>query len=92
MKRSKAGYDLFLLIIAVIASLVIIKGGLDRYDSLKAQEARLLKEKVAGEARKKYLSARIRQLETDGYVEMAARRRLGYIKNGELAYKVIRKE
>jgi len=92
MKRSKVRYDLLFLIIAIVISLAVIKRGLDRYDSLKDQEDRLVKEISSGEARKKALLSRLKELETDSHVEMVARRRLGYVKSGETAYKVIVKD
>lgn len=92
MKRSKVRYDLVLLIIVIVISFAFIKHGLDRYDSLRAQENRLAKDISSGEARKKAILSRLKELEDDRHVEMLARRRLGYVKSGEIAYKVITKE
>ncbi|MFA5104018.1 MAG: septum formation initiator family protein [Candidatus Margulisiibacteriota bacterium] len=92
MKRSKVRYDLFFLIVVIALSLVIIKNGLDRYDSLKNQENRLIKEIASGQTRKNILLSRLKELETDSHIEMVARRRLGYVMNSELAYKIIIKD
>ena len=92
MKRSKARYDLLFLIIAIALSLAVIKSGLDRYDSLKNQKNRLVKEIASGQARKNILLSKLKELESDSNVEMVARRRLGYVKSGELAYKIIIKD
>lgn len=89
MKPSKVRYDILFLIIAIAVSPVVIKSGLDRYDSLKGQEDRLIKEKTSGEIRKKALLSKLKDLGADSHVEMVARRRLCYVKNGEQAYKII---
>lgn len=92
MKRSKVRYDLLFLITAIVLSLAVIKGGLDRYDSLKSLETRLIKEIASGEARKKDILSRLKELETDNHIEMVARRRLGCVKSDESAYKIIVKD
>ncbi len=92
MRYSKVRYDLIFLLIMIAGSVIFIKKGLDRYDYLRDQEIRLVKELSLGTAKKKAIISRLNDLETDSQIEMIARTRLGYVKSGELAYKVITKE
>mgnify|MGYP000930779631 FL=1 len=92
MKYSKIRYDLLVLIIVIIGSVISIKRGVDRYGSLRDLDVRMRKEISAGMAKKKILLSRLKDLDADSHTEIVARARLGYIKNGEAAYKVIVKE
>ncbi|GEM_PF-4113795 len=92
MKRSKVRYDLILLLLAIVASVAVIRGNLSRYDSLERLEKRLVTEISRESERNKLLISRLKALETDGHIGLLARRRLGYVREDESAYKVIVKD
>ena len=85
MKR--LGYILFVLIIIYFIFLIRqdIIGNLE----LKREGQRVVKSIEWEEKLAKGLRSRLKQLETSGYIEELARTRLGLIKKGETAYKVI---
>lgn len=92
MKRSKVRYDLILLLLAIVASVAVIRGNMSRYDSLERLEKRLATEISRESERNKLLISRLKALETDGHIGLLARRRLGYVREDESAYKVIVKD
>ncbi|MDD4050095.1 MAG: septum formation initiator family protein [Candidatus ainarchaeum sp.] len=92
MKRSKVRYDLILLLLAIVASVAVIRGNMSRYDSLERLEKRLATEISRESERNKILISRLKALETDGHIGLLARRRLGYVREDESAYKVILKD
>jgi cell division protein FtsB len=89
MKRSRVRYDLVLILLAIFVSVVVIRGNMSRYDSLDSLEKSLAMEIARESDRNKTLISRLKALETDGHIELLARRRLGFVGNGESAYKVI---
>ncbi len=88
---SSVRYGLVFLLLAISLAFVVVKRAVDRYEALDRLSIRLSDEIGRERERNKALLARLRELETDRYVELLARRRLGYVKSGESAYKVMEK-
>ncbi len=79
-----------ILIVLTIVSIWLIPPMLKLIEA-RGENARLKKELVACEKSNKDLKKLIANLKTDEYIEVEARKKLGYIKQGEVAYTVIQK-
>ncbi|NQT30618.1 MAG: septum formation initiator family protein [Candidatus Saganbacteria bacterium] len=85
MKR--IGFILFVLI--VIYFIFLIRQDIIGNIDLKAQERSLIKNIGQEEILEKDLRARLKNLNTQADIERIARTKLGLVKKGEIAYKVI---
>jgi cell division protein FtsB len=83
------GWDHVIFIILLMALLLTVKNDLDRYGALQ-KETKKLSDMIENETEKgRYLSKRNKNLSGAAEIEMIARQRLGLIKSGETAYKII---
>lgn len=85
MKR--LGFLLFFLIILYF--IFLIRQDIIDNLELKREEQRAVKSIQREERLAKELETRLKELESNNYIEKLARTRLGLIKKGETAYKVI---
>lgn len=85
MKR--AGFFLFLAI--VLYFIFLIRQDIIDNLELKAEKSRLESDLRQEERKAKMLEQRVKVLQQDVYLEQLARTKLGLIKKGETAYKVI---
>ena len=70
------------LTIIVAQGLLQNRSVLKRYESLKGEIAQ-------EEALNRQLKLRIKELNTDAFIELLARKKLGLVKPGEIAYKIV---
>jgi cell division protein FtsB len=85
MKR--LGYLLFILI--TLYFIFLIRQDIIDNLELKRQEQRLVKSINQEQQHHLELGAKLKKLRDEGYIEELARTRLGLVKQGERAYKVI---
>lgn len=83
----RAGWFIFILVIVYF--IFLIRQDIINNLGLKEEQARLAAGWQKEERQNKLLTDRIAALKSDNCVEQLARTRLGYIKKGETAYKVI---
>lgn len=71
--------------------LYLIQGGIREHLELRKERERLEKNLMKESALNQKLGKELKFLHTDSYIEGIARERLGLVKPGEIAYKVIKK-
>jgi len=82
-------WDLTIFIILLIALVITVKNDLDMLAGLKNQNEKtsvIMKQETE---KKQYLLKKLKSLKTDEDIELMARQKLGLIKTGETAYKII---
>ena len=85
MKRF--GWALFILL--VIYFIFLIRQDIMDYFNLKKDEQRSAKKLVREESNQRVLISDLKEANTDRHIEKLARTKLGLIKKGENAYKVL---
>lgn len=73
----------------VLLFLTVARSDIIKYDSLKNTEEKTFKGIVLETNKQKVLLSKIKQLDSNAYIETISRRKLGLVKNGETAYKVL---
>ncbi len=82
-------YDIIILIAIMIFSLVVTKNRIDKFEKLSADEQVLKKEIDLRNSQNKYLKEKTKVLASDYYIELIARSKLAFVKDGETAYKIV---
>jgi len=82
-------YDFLLMVFMVLLFLTVARSDVIKYDSLKNTEEKTLKGIVLETKKQKMLLSKIKQLDSNAYIETISRQKLGLVKNGETAYKVL---
>ena len=73
----------------VLLFLTVARSDIIKYESLKNTEEKTLKGIVLETKKQKMLLSKIKQLDSNAYIEAVSRQKLGLVKNGETAYKVL---
>ena len=79
-----------LLLVVVLYFIVLIRTDWKVLLELHSQRTKLKHEIVRGKEEKAGLKKEISLLDTNSYIELLAREKLGLIKRGETAYKVVK--
>jgi len=82
-------YDFLLMLFMVLLFLAVARSDIIKYDSLKNTEEKISKGIVLETKKQRSLISKIAQLDNNAYIETISRQKLGLIKNGETAYKVL---
>ena len=80
---------LFLFVLMILYFIFLIRQDIIDHLELKREKQRVIKNLQAEERLSKELRIRLKELRSNNYIEKLARTRLGLIKKGETAYKVI---
>lgn len=82
-------YDFLLMLFMVLLFLAVARSDIIKYDSLKNTEEKISKGIVLETKKQRTLMSKMAQLDNNAYIETISRQKLGLIKNGETAYKVL---
>jgi len=85
--KEKIGYILFFLALAYF--LLLIRSDIVQNSKLGDERSLLVKEIELEEGKQADLKNKLNALKKDSYIEQMAREKLGLVKKGESAYKVI---
>lgn len=80
---------LLLFVLIILYFIFLIRQDIIDHLELKREKQGVIKNLQAEERLAKELRIRLKELKSDNYIEKLARTRLGLIKKGETAYKVI---
>lgn len=80
---------LLLFVLIILYFIFLIRQDIIDHLELKREKQRVTKNLQAEERLAKELRIRLKELKSNNYIEKLARTRLGLIKKGETAYKVI---
>ncbi|MCX5749500.1 MAG: septum formation initiator family protein [Candidatus Saganbacteria bacterium] len=82
-------WDLTIFILLLLALVITVKNDLDMLANLKKQNEKMSVMVKQETERKQYLLKKLRSLNSDDDIELIARQKLGLVKSGETAYKII---
>lgn len=77
------------MLFMVLLFLAVARSDIIKYDSLKNTEEKISKGIVLETKKQRTLMSKMAQLDNNAYIETISRQKLGLIKNGETAYKVL---